>query len=264
MATSMKLRTTTPLEGVRWARAGLTQLLGQPLAHAALFGVMAFGLGLLLTLPWVGPVLALTLLPALNAGWVHASARALQGERLTPLLLFVPLRSPQRNKLLQLGGFHAVAALLMFALAGLIDPEFASQWSLALGGADADDEITARAASAVQQGLLLRLLLLLPVLLAFWHASVIIHRTGASPAKALFASALATLRNLGTFVVYGLTWVGADLLLSALVGGLLGLLGQTALAVLVVVPSSMLFSAAFFASIHASVHGCIEFTDLAD
>lgn len=264
MATSMKLRTAPPLEGVRWARAGLTQLLGQPLAHAALFGVMAFGLGLLLSLPWIGPVMALTLLPALNAGWVHSSSRALQGERLTPLLLFAPLRSPQRNKLLQLGGLHAAAALLMFALAGLIDPDFGTQWSLALGSTEADDEITARAVSAVQQGLLLRLLLLLPVLLTFWHAPVIIHRTDASVAKALFASGLATLRNLGTFVVYGLTWVGADLLLSVLVGGLLGLLGQSALAVLVVVPSSMLFSAAFFASIHASVHGCIEFTDTPD
>lgn len=264
MATSMKLLTASPLQGVRWARAGLTQLLGQPLAHAAMFGVMAFGLGLLLSLPWIGPVLALALVPALNAGWVHASTLALRGERLTPLVLFAPLRSAQRSKLLQLGGLHAAAALLMFALASLIDPDFASQWNLALGSTEADDEITARAVSAVQQGLLLRLLLLLPVLLAFWHAAVIIDRTGAGLAKALFASYLATLRNLGAFVVYGLTWVGADLLLSTVVGGLLGLLGQSALAVLVVVPSSMLFSAAFFASIHASVHGCIEFTDTPD
>jgi hypothetical protein len=260
--TVMKLRTAPTLDGARWVRFGLTQLLRQPLPHAALFGFMAFAFSLLLTLPWIGPLLALALLPALNAGWVHSTDCALQGQTLTPLSLLVPLRSPQRDKLLMLGAVHATAALLMFGLSDLIDPTFRDQWGQALSG-QADDELAARAVEAVQQGMLLRAAMLLPVLLLFWHAPVIIYRTGSGVAKALFASALATLRNLGAFVVYGLTWIAADLLLSTVVGALLGLIGQSSFAILIIVPTSMLFSAGFFASLHASVHGCIEFDDAA-
>lgn len=257
----MKLRSAPPLEGLQWARAGLLQLLRQPLQHAAMFGLMAFSLALLLSLPWIGPMIALALLPALNAGWVHASDCVQRGESITPLRLLVPLRSARRNQLLQLGALHAFAALLMFGLAGLLDPEFADQWNLAITGSQADDEITARAVAAVQQGMLLRALLMVPVMLLFWHAPTIIHRTGASVGKALFGSAMATLRNLGGLAVYLLAWIGADVLLSAVIGGLLGLIGQSALSVLVVVLGSMLFSAAFFASIRACVYGCIEFDD---
>ena len=256
----MKLRTAPTMEGARWVRSGLTQLLRQPVPHAALFGVMAFSLGLLMSLPVLGPLLALSLLPALNAGWVHCSTCALQGQILTPLRLLAPLQSPQRNKLLLLGAVHAGAALLILSLANLFDPTFLEQWALAISG-QADDELAAKALETVQQGVLLRGAMLLPVLLVFWHAPVIIHRTDASVAKAIFASALATTRNLGPFAVYGLTWVGADMLLSNLVGALLGMIGQSGLALLIVVPSSMLFSAAFFASLHASVHGCLEFDE---
>lgn len=259
----MKLRTAPTLEGARWVRSGFLLLLRQPLAHAALFGVMAFGLGLLLSLPWIGPVLALGLLPALNAGWVHSTESVLQNQTPTPLRLLEPLRSEQRSRLLLLGALQATAALLMFSLADLLDPNFREQWSLALSG-KVDDELAAQAMQAVQQGLLLRAAMLLPVLLLFWHAPVIIHRTGAGVAKAIFVSALATLRNLGAFVVYGLTWFCADLLLSAIVSALLGLIGQSSFGIVIVVPASMLFSAAFFASLHASVHGCIDFSDPSD
>lgn len=255
----MKLRTTSPLEGARWVRFGLTRLLRRPLPHLAMFGFMAFGLGLVLSLPWIGPPLALTLLPALCAGWVHATERDLAGEMPHPLMLLAPLRSPRRGALLQLGLLYALAALLLLELADLIDPEFFEQWSLAFGRQSAGDDISAQALVSVQQGMLLRVVLLLPLVLLLWHAPVIIHRTSATVAKAIFASALATTRNLATFVVYGLSWLAADVLLSALVGVLLSLLGASALAMLVVIPISMLFSGAFFTSLHASVHGCLEF-----
>jgi uncharacterized membrane protein len=90
---------------------------------------------------------------------------------------------------------------------------------------------------------------------------VVITRTGASLGKALFISATASGRNLGAFVVYGLSWVAADLVLSLLLGGLLAALGLGQAVVLFVLPGAMIFSAAFYASLRASIDGCIDFED---
>jgi hypothetical protein len=257
----MKLRSAPALEGFVWMRSGVRLVLSQPLGLAALLGVMVFGLGLLLMLPWVGPLLVSVMLPALSAGWVHTSEQVLAGARPSPSLLLAPLRLPQRKALLQLGGLHALAVMLMLVLADLIDPGLGDMWEM-LHAAN-DDESTASAMQALRGGLVLRLAMLTPVALLFWHAPVLVHREGSGVAKALFASTLASVRNVGAFFVYGLSWLLADLLLSATLGLLLGALGLPQLALMIAVPVAMLFSAAFYASLHASVHGCIDFGDTA-
>ena len=258
----MKLRSARALDGVAWMRSGLRLVQRQPLGLAALLGVMVFGLGLLMMVPWIGPLLVSMLLPALSAGWVHTSEQVLRGARPTPALLFTPLRLPQRKALLMLGGVHALAVMLMLWLGDLIDPSLSQVWETLHEASD--DDATAAAMQALRGGMLLRVALLIPVALLFWHAPVLVHREGTGVAKALFASALASVRNLGAFVAYGLSWAVADLLLSATLGVLLGVLGLPQLALLIAVPVAMLFSAAFYASLHASVHGCIDFGDEAD
>ncbi len=79
------------------------------------------------------------------------------------------------------------------------------------------------------------------------------HRRGA--AKALFVSITASTRNIGAFVVYGLAWLGADLMMSALLGALVGLLGLGAIGMVLVLPAVLLFSAGFHVSMQASVDG---------
>ncbi|MEY8875354.1 MAG: BPSS1780 family membrane protein, partial [Leptothrix sp. (in: b-proteobacteria)] len=191
---------------------------------------------------------------------VHTVARLQAGQAPNATLLLAPLRSPARMRLLQLGGLHAMAALLMLTLADQIDVGMPQAWE-AMRQAQ-DEAATMAALEALQGGLTLRVALLLPVVLLFWHAPVLVSRDARiGVAQALFGSALASLRNLGAFVVYGLCWVGADLLLSTLLGGVLGLLGLPQLAMLVAVPVALLFSASFYASLHASVMGCIDFDD---
>jgi hypothetical protein len=102
-------------------------------------------------------------------------------------------------------------------------------------------------------------MLMLPLVLTLWHAPMVIVRTGAGVGKALFISATATWRNLGAFVVYGVAWLLADLVLSLLLAGLLAALGLGQLAMVLVLPGAMVFSGAFYASLKASVDGCIDF-----
>lgn len=261
----MRLRTAPALEGVAWMRAGVTLLLRQPMAHLALMGFMFFAFGMLLGIQKIGPIVVLILVPSLNAGWVACNAALSIGQPVSPLTLLAPLRSASRSKLLVLGCLHAVASIAMLVLADLIDPDFHQHWRAALREQPASDDTLSEAAfHGLQSGMLLRLLCLLPVALLFWHAPVILHRLpGTSVAKALFASGLASLRNIKPFVIYLVSWVLADLILSLLIGVLLSLFGAGGgLAVFVLVPVMLLFAGAFYTSMHASVHGCLLFDDI--
>jgi hypothetical protein len=257
---AIKLRSAPALEGGRWMLSGIQLARRSPLNLLGLMGFMFFGLGLLLALPWVGPVLVGVLMPALSAGWVLAVDALHTGSRPTPTHLMLPLFGPARNRLLTLGALHAGAVALTLGLAEWFDPGLQQAWRIAMGADGADDARQA-AFQALQGGMLLRMALLVPVLLLFWHAPLILLREGGSVARALFASAVASLRNLTPFVVYGAAWVAADLLLSVLLGLLLAALGLAALAPFFAMPAALFFSAAFYASLHASVYGCLNFDD---
>jgi hypothetical protein len=260
----MKLRKAPALEGFKWARSGADILRRQPLAHVALLLAMSMTLGLLSSVPWIGPVVALVLLPSISAGWVFSSATVLAGVPTTPGRLISPLASPRRNALLQLGVLHMLACVAVLWVADLLDPSFRGALGPAMGNQDGVTEDAAmQALDIVRSGMLLRGAMLVPVALVFWHAPVILHRIGGSVARALFASALATWRNLPAFVVYGASWLAADFILSSAVGLVATAIGQPQIVLLLVLPAAVLFAAAFYASLHASVHACIEFDEVA-
>ena len=62
----MKLRQTSPRDGLRWMMTGLTRLRAAPMALSGLFAMVMLLLSLLLGLPWVGPLLVALLLPKLK------------------------------------------------------------------------------------------------------------------------------------------------------------------------------------------------------
>jgi hypothetical protein len=254
----MKLRQTTPRDGLRWMLAGLSRLRQAPMALGGLFALVMLILSMLLGLPWIGPLLMVLLLPALNAGW-YLVGRVLQdGGRPGPEHLFAPLRQPVRKTLLQLGALQALLAWLLMALGDLIDPGMGAAWD-AFRDSEAGDGPMIEAIATLQQGMVLRAALLAPLLLAFWHAPAVALRTDAGMGKALFVSVTASVRHLGAFVVFALAWIGADLALSAVLGAAVALLGLGALGTALVLPAALMFSAAFHASMQISIDGCIDF-----
>lgn len=254
----MKLRSTRALDGLLWLRAGARLVLRYPLQHLAMICFTLLVLGVLMVLPLVGPPLALAVLPAFTAGWVFSSHAADLGMAPGPARLLVVFRSLRKPAFALLGALHAASALVVLAIADLLDPSVAEQWSVVMGGKDASDAATAAALDAVQSGMVLRAAMLVPLALVFWHAPVILMRTRDSVAKALFASAVASVRNIGAFVVYGTGWLLADMLLSTLTGVLLAALGLGSYALLIAMPMALLLTAAFYASLHASIEGCLE------
>lgn len=261
----MLLRTAPALEGLQWMRSGLILLRRETLSHVAWAGFMLFGLGLLLGIPRIGPILALALMPTFSAGWVAGTDQLLKGVRPLPIGLISPLmHSPLvRRRLLVLGSLHALVAILLLVLADWIDPGFQAQLQASLDPQPAstapDSAALGAAQNAAQAGLLLRLTLMVPLSVLFWHAPVIIHLTDTGVVKALFASALASLRNLRAMTLFGLGWFGANVLVSITLAALIPMLGSGDLAALLIVPILLAFTAAFYASLHASVHGCLIF-----
>lgn len=256
----MKLLTVPASRGVSWMLGGFQVFARQPLAYTALFMAFLFGLMLLSSLPGVGALLALVLVPAANVGFVLASEAALAGRVPSPALLVAALRGarPRVVVMLQLGLAYAMAALLAMWLIELVDPDFDASLGAFVKRTQGATE-PQLPDSGVQSGLLLRLLLTLPVTLLFWHAPVVVYRSNVGVAQALFASVMACWRNRGAFAMYGLAWTVLPALLSIVLVAFFSLIGQPQLAVLPLVPLLLMGSTAFYASLHFTVADCFDF-----
>lgn len=256
---SVKLLKVPARQGLVWVRGGLRTLWREPLAGGLLFMAFVFVTMLLFSVPLVGPLVALTLMPAVSAGFVLATRRIITGERPSPSVLIEPLRGSHRRGLITMGLAYALAGLAVQALCDRIDPGFDERMGDFMGGREgAGAPMTDAEESALQQGLLLRMLLPMPLTLLFWHAPVILHLTGGTVARAIFASGMACLRNLGAFTVYGLGWViGLGLVVSALTL-VASVLGLGSLVGFTVVPLALMTSTAFYLSLYFTVNDCLS------
>ena len=198
----------------------------------------------------------LAALPGLSAGWVACGYEAEHGGRVRARLLFDAFIGPSRQRILALGALFAAIAWLLLAGIDALDPAFREQWALAMSSQGSEDA-RAEALIAAQQGMLLRAVALVPVALLFWHAPVLIHREGTPVAKALFGSVLTVRHHFPAFVAYGLCWLAADVIVSVSLGLILGSMGVGQWAIAIAMPLSLVFCAAFYASLNATVEACM-------
>ena len=241
-------------------RTGVRDFRRQPIGFASQMGLLVMLTGLLLALPGIGLVLVLALLPGLSAGWVACTEAARRGERVSPARLLSPFVGPDRAAIALLGLMHAALAWGVLALVSWADPDFRELW-LAAMGTDMSDEARGEAMVSLQQGMLWRVTALVPIVLAFWSAPVIAVKDHASAPKALFGSLVTSFHHLGALSLYGVSWVLADIGLSLLMGTALAVAGASQWAFVLAMPASLFFCAAFYASMLASIEGCLRFDD---
>lgn len=249
----MKLKTVRARQGLLWVRAGFTVFFRQPLAFAALFALFGLVVFVLLQLPAVGPVLALSLMPVATVAFLLATREVLAGRIATPRLALLPLRDPlNRNRLLQLGAAYAAAAIAVVLLSHVLD---GGRFAAAIE-AIATEETTAAAAALedplLPWSVLLRLGLMALLSLAFWHAPALVCWGRMPVNKALFASIVACWRSRGAFAVYGIAWFGLTMLFVTLLQVVTALLGLQQVMGLAVLPLTMLVSTIFYASLYFS------------
>jgi len=242
----MKLNIVPASTGIQWVKLGIQTFSKQPLALAGLLFMYSAFATLLLLLPLVGPLLALAVMPAATLGLMVATQEALKGKFPMPSVMLSAFRAgrQQLRGVLILGAIYAVACLAIMMLVPLIV-------DLSQIKAPATPEtMTPEAASQFLAAAAVGGLLYLPVSLMFWHAPALVHWHGVSPAKSLFFSMVACLRNGKALLMFALAWAG--LMVAALMfAGLVAMMtGNPAFAAIAFQPVLLLISAMFSTSLY--------------
>lgn len=252
----MKLQIVAPSAGATWVKLGIKTFFKQPFALASLFFIFMAVMSVLSLIPVLGNVIALVLLPAASVGMMAAAKATAAGEFPRPPLLLVALRSgvALRNATLLLGALYAVGFLLVLGITATIDGGKFARLYLIGGSMDADilGEVD------FETALLVGMALYLPFSFMFWHAPALVLWHGISPAKSLFFSITACLRNFGAFAVFGFSWLGVFLGMGMVVALLATLLGAADLVGAIMFPMAMLMAAMFFTSIYFTFSACFS------
>lgn len=251
----MKLQIVPARTGMVWVRQGVRTFFRMPLAMAGLFFMFLAATALLSWVPVLGDALALALLPAATVGLMAATQKAEQGQFPMPATLLIALRqSPlQTRAMLVLGGLYALAVLLIVAFVFWLDDGQMTSLLNQQGGR-ITPEIMAdpkmqEAVRASMQRMLLACLLYVPASILLWHAPALVHWHRMPVTKSLFFSAVAVLRNIPAYLMYGLGWMAVSMVAGLALLILAGAMGSATLAVSGLFPMSMLIMAMFYTSL---------------
>ena len=254
----MKLKLVKASQGLVWIRQGMLACRQQPLGYIGLLG-LSFMVATMLTavLEDVGVALATCLAPAIWMGFMLATRRVLTGQMVTPTVMIEPFKTDPatRKSFILLGGVYGLIMLAAVSLAAWLGPDQALLEDIRSKSKDLGDLV---GEPLVQQALLLEMVLTLPLTLLFLHAPALILWAHMPVAKAVFFSTMASWRNLGAFVVFGLGWLGVLCGVALLAAAVAAIVPVPMLVSVVVMTASMWVAASFYASLYFTVVDCFE------
>lgn len=246
----MRAQTVNSSAGWRWLFTGFAIFRRNPPILSLLVVVYWFTVVFLNILPVIGVVAASLVIPGLSVGLMQAARILERGQSPSIQTLYGGLRENTRT-LLALGGLYLVATLAVLGMSTIIDGGDLLRYMLASNRAeraaveDADFTLPA----------LFVMILLIPVLMAWWFAPVLAAWHRLTLGRALFFSFIACWMNWRAFVAYG----AAVLIVVGVVPGvLLGLLlllmpgAAGLLSGLFMVTMALVVAPAIFASFYAS------------
>ena len=263
----LKLQSVATRQGWTWARDGARLFVRRPIAFSAMLLLFLLVSGVWMALPVVG-VLALATLPLLSLGFMVASRSVLRGGPAHPGQFVEPLIGPalRRRNLLVLCGLYGLGALAVVALTGWIYGDAMEQLRLAIAEHGPSSEQAAQATTdpRISNGLMIFALLGSLLSVPFWHAPALVLWGGQGVWQSLFSSTLSLWRARGAYLIYGLAWAGASVVLSLLIGLLAGALGARSSIVLLVPALAITLSTAFYVSLWFSFVDCFGSPDDTD
>lgn len=246
----MRAQTVPAAAGWRWIGAGFMIFRRNPPLLSMLVIAYWFTLIFLNILPIIGALAASLVVPGLSVGLMQASRNLERGQPVGLQTLFGGLKENTRT-LLALGALYLFCTLGILGVSALVDGGDMLRYMLASSRAERapfDD------ADFTLPGLVV-LLLLLPVLMAYWFAPVLAAWHRLPMAKSLFFSFIACWMNWRPFLTYCL---GLLIVAGVLPGLLLGILlllfpaAQSFITGIVTVPMLLIIAPAVFASFYAS------------
>ncbi len=236
----MKLNIVPARTGILWVKLGVQTFMKQPLALTGLFFMYMAVVLVISQIPVLGSVAGAMLVPAATLGLMAATAEAASGRFPMPTVLISAFRAGRQRAraMLVLGAIYTAGSVAATLLATLI----AGQPVTTAPAADGTPQFDAR--------MLLVLLLHSPLVVLFWHAPALVHWHGISPVKSLFFSAVACLRNAGALLMYGFCWLVVFLGVGFIISTIGLMLGGTAVARSIMMPTVLLLVAMFTTSLY--------------
>jgi len=246
----MRAQTLPANAGWRWIAAGFAIFRRNPPALAMLVISYWFTVLLLNILPVIGAVAASLIIPGLSVGLMQAARNLERGQPINIQTLFGGLKENTRT-LFALGALYLFCTLAILGISALADG--GELLSFMLSGKEGASE-------AVEEGnfalpALIVMLLMTPVMMAYWFAPVLAAWHKLTLGRALFFSFVACWINWRPFLVYGAGLLLVAGLLPGLVLGLLLVLfpaAQSFTTAVVTVPMVLMVAPAIFASFYAS------------
>lgn len=247
---SVRAQTLPAAAGWRWIIAGFAIFRRNPPVLSMLVVTYWFTVIFLNVLPLVGALAASLVVPGLSVGLMQAARNLERGVPVGLPTLFGGLKENTRT-LLGLGVLYLCCTLGILGVSTLVDGGDMLRYMLANSRAeraaveDADFTLPS----------LVVMVLLVPVMMAYWFAPVLAAWHRLPITKSLFFSFVACWMNWRPFLAYS----AALLIVAGLIPGvLLGLLlllfpeGQSFITGIVAVPMVLIIAPAVFASFYAS------------
>ena len=235
-------------QGWNWLGAGLALYRKQPAVLAML--ALSFWMLVLLTniIPLIGPLLGSLLMPILSVGMMNACKQIEAGDKPRFEILFSAFKQSPRV-LVALGALYLALTLLILSITTLVDG--GTLMAMMTGGQVSSEDLQKGEFLSAAQ---LALVMMMPVLSAFWYAPTLAawHETPLS--KSLFFSFVAGLRNWSAFLGYGLASMAYGIFFPAMIISLVAAFidSQALLLALVGAPILLVLVPSFFASFYIS------------
>ncbi|HEY3326969.1 MAG TPA: BPSS1780 family membrane protein [Novimethylophilus sp.] len=200
----MNARNVAAGNGWQWIRGGFELFRRNPVIWIALFFVYLM-IGMMLSLiPIVGPIVLNLLAPVFMAGFMLGCQALESGEELEINHLFAGFKQ-NTAQLITVGGLYLVGIIVIAGLVFMMTGgAMLNEGAHGLGVEHDQAMETAAASGGLLLAALVALVLLLPLIMAYWFAPTLVIFHGLSAPDAMKLSFTACLHNLMPFTVYSL------------------------------------------------------------
>lgn len=193
----MIIRSVDAGDGWTWIRGGFELFRQNPVIWIALFLIYLL-IGMALTIvPAVGPIILNLLAPVFMAGFMLGCQALESGEELEINHLFAGFKH-NTSQLITVGGIYLAGIII---IVGLV---FVTTGGAMLSMAGHAPAVEEAAGPGMLLAALVALALLMPLIMAYWFAPVLVIFHGLKALDAMKLSFSACLKNIWPFTIYGL------------------------------------------------------------
>jgi uncharacterized membrane protein len=212
----MEIRKLSAVRGWVWVTHGSMLIMRSPLFSIVTATIAAVAVLLTLTIPMIGPLLAILLMPVLIAGYSRICRALEEDEKVELPHLFAGFRK-HSPRLIALGGFLLMGLLLASIITITIGGEKLATLMNSFKAANDPDMLVQAmwsAGSSVTLSLVAGFTLTFTLIMAFQYAPMLVFFSDITPFSAMRASLTGSIRNFMPYTVYSIIMQLIALILS--------------------------------------------------